>query len=108
MYFSQVRVDPNNPDRVLVASVRLSLSIDGGRTFQAIDQAVHDDKHSMWWDPSNSEHIITGGDGGVYQTWDMTKSRIWHPNLPIATIYHVGYDNEYPYNVCGGMQDNYN
>ncbi len=108
MYFSQVRVDPNNPDRVLVASVRLSLSIDGGRTFQAIDQAVHDDKHSMWWDPSNSEHIITGGDGGVYQTWDMTKSWIWHPNLPIATFYHVGYDNEYPYNVCGGMQDNYN
>jgi photosystem II stability/assembly factor-like uncharacterized protein len=108
MYFSQVRVDPNNPDRVLVASVRLSLSIDGGRTFQAIDQAVHDDKHTMWWNPANSDHIIIGGDGGVYQTYDMTKSWIWAPNLPIATFYHVGYDNEYPYNVCGGMQDNYN
>jgi len=108
MYFSQVRVDPNNPDRVLVASVRLSLSIDGGRTFTAIDQQVHDDKHAIWWDPSNSNHILIGGDGGVFQTWDMTRSWIWFPNLPIATFYHVGYDNEYPYNVCGGMQDNYN
>lgn len=108
MYFSQVRVDPSNPDRVLVASVRLSLSIDGGRTFSPIDQQVHDDKHAIWWDPSNSDHIIIGSDGGVYQSWDMTRSWIWMPNLPIATFYHVGYDNEYPYNVCGGMQDNYN
>ena len=107
MYFSQVRVDPNNSDRVMVASVRLSMSIDGGRTFNAIDQAVHDDKHAMWWDPSNSSHILIGGDGGAFQTWDMAKSWIWFPNLPIATFYHVGTDNEYPYNVCGGMQDNY-
>jgi photosystem II stability/assembly factor-like uncharacterized protein len=108
MYFSQIRVDPNNPDRVLVASVRLSLSLDGGRTFAAIDQAVHDDKHAIWWDASNSDHIIIGGDGGVFQTWDMTKSWIWMPNIPIATFYHVAVDNSYPYNVCGGMQDNYN
>ncbi len=107
MYFSQIRVDPGNPDRVLVASVRLSMSIDGGRTFAPIDQAVHDDKHALWWDPSNSDHIIIAGDGGVFQSWDMTKSWIWMPNLPIATFYHVGTDNEYPYNVCGGMQDNY-
>ena len=107
MYFSQVRVDPNNSDRVMVASVRLSMSVDGGKTFNAIDQAVHDDKHAMWWDPSNSSHILIGGDGGAFQTWDMAKSWIWFPNLPIATFYHVGYDNEYPYNVCGGMQDNY-
>ncbi|TAK11848.1 MAG: hypothetical protein EPO35_11970 [Acidobacteria bacterium] len=107
MYFSQVRVDPNNPDRVLVASVRLSLSTDGGRSFTAIDQQVHDDKHAIWWDPANSDHILIGGDGGAFQTWDMTRSWIWFPNLPIATFYHVGYDNEYPYNVCGGMQDNY-
>ena len=107
MYFSQIRVDPNNSDRVMVASVRLTMSLDGGRTFNAIDQAVHDDKHALWWDPSNSDHILIGGDGGAFQTWDMAKSWIWFPNLPIATFYHVGYDNAYPYNVCGGMQDNY-
>lgn len=107
MYFSQVRIDPNNSDRVMVASVRLSMSIDGGRTFNAIDQAVHDDKHALWWDPNNSNHILIGGDGGAFQTWDMAKSWIWFPNIPIATFYHVGTDNEYPYNVCGGMQDNY-
>ncbi len=108
MYFSQVRVDPNNPDRVLVASVRMSMSSDGGRSFAPVDQPVHDDKHAIWWNPANSSHVIIGTDGGVYQTWDMTKTWMWSPNLSIATFYHVGYDLEYPYNVCGGMQDNYN
>jgi hypothetical protein len=108
LYFSQLRIDPNNPDRVLVASVRLSISMDGGRTFVPADQgAVHDDKHAIWWDPNNSNHILIGTDGGSFQTWDMTKTWIWFPNLPIATFYHADYDNEYPYNVCGGMQDNY-
>lgn len=107
MYFSQLRIDPNNPDRLLVASVRLYLSTDGGRSFSPIDQTVHDDKHAIWWDPANSDHILIGGDGGVFQTWDMTRSWIWFPNLPIATFYHVGVDNDYPFNVCGGMQDNY-
>jgi len=108
MYFSQLRVDPNNPDRLLVASVRMSMSTDGGRTFNPVDQPVHDDKHAIWWDPANSNHVLIGTDGGAYQTWDMTRTWIWFPNLPIATFYHVGYDMEYPYNVCGGMQDNYN
>ena len=54
MYFSQLRVDPNNPDRVLVASVRMSMSTDGGRNFSPVDQPVHDDKHAIWWDPANS------------------------------------------------------
>jgi hypothetical protein len=108
MYFSQLRVDPNNPDRVLIASVRMSMSTDGGRSFAPVDGgSVHDDKHAIWWDPANSNHILIGSDGGAYQTWDMTRSWIWFPNIPVATFYHVGFDMESPYNVCGGMQDNY-
>jgi hypothetical protein len=109
MYFSQLKIDPNNPDRILSASVRLSMTTDGGRTWAPVDGgSVHDDKHSIWWDPANSNHVIIGTDGGAYQTWDMTRSWIWFPNLSIATFYHASYDMEYPYNVCGGMQDNYN
>jgi hypothetical protein len=108
MYFSQLRVDPNNPDRVLVASVRMSMSLDGGRTFNPVDGgSVHDDKHAIWWDPANSNHVLIGTDGGAYQTWDMTRTWIWFPNIPVATFYHVGFDMESPFNVCGGMQDNY-
>ncbi len=107
MYFSQVRVDPNNQDRVLVASVRLYLSTDGGKTFAAVDAAIHDDKHAIWWDPNNSNHFLTGGDGGAAQTWDLTRSWIWFPNIPVPLFYHVDYDLSEPYNVCGGLQDNY-
>lgn len=107
IYFSQVRIDPNNPDRVLVASVRLYLSTDGARTFFPIDTSEHDDKHAIWWDKNNSNHLLIGTDGGAYTTWDMGKTWIWYPNLPVGLFYHVGFDNEWPYNVCGGMQDNY-
>ena len=107
MYFSQVRVDPNNPDRTILGGVRMTISLDGGKTQLSADPAVHDDKHALWWDPSNSDHILIGTDGGAYVTWDMTRTWIWYPNLPVGLFYHVGYDNETPYNVCGGMQDNY-
>ncbi|HTR79521.1 MAG TPA: hypothetical protein VMH39_15490, partial [Gemmatimonadaceae bacterium] len=107
VYFSQVRVDPNDADHLLVASVRLYLSTDGGKNFAPVDAAVHDDKHAIWWDPNNSNHILTGGDGGAYQTWDLTRSWIWFPNIPVGLFYHVDYDLSEPFNVCGGMQDNY-
>ncbi|MGH9392827.1 MAG: WD40/YVTN/BNR-like repeat-containing protein, partial [Terriglobales bacterium] len=107
VYFSKVRIDPGNPARVLVASVRLYLSTDGARTFFPIDPSEHDDKHGIWWDPGNSNHLLIGTDGGAYTTWDMGKSWIWFPNLPVGLFYHVGFDNAWPYNVCGGMQDNY-
>ncbi|MGH9474257.1 MAG: WD40/YVTN/BNR-like repeat-containing protein, partial [Terriglobales bacterium] len=107
IYFSQVRIDPNNPDHVLVASVRLYLSTDGARSFRPIDTSEHDDKHAIWWDPRNSNHLLIGTDGGAYTTWDMGHTWIWYPNLPVGLFYHVGFDNAEPYNVCGGMQDNY-
>src|SRR6185436_15236967 len=109
MYFSQVRIDPNSPDRIYMGGVGLHFSTDGGRSFQT-DAAlvIHDDTHAIWIDPSNSDHMIIGGDGGVAQSYDMARSWIQHPNLPLALFYHVGYDLETPFNVCGGLQDNYN
>jgi hypothetical protein len=107
MYFSQIRVDPNNPDRTILGGVRMTISLDGGKTQLSADPSVHDDKHALWWDPNNSDHILIGTDGGAYVSWDMTRTFIWYPNLPVGLFYHVGFDNETPFNVCGGMQDNY-
>ena len=107
MYFSQVRIDPNDPDRLLIANVQVMLSTDGGKTFANADATIHDDIHAIWWDPKDSNHIMIGTDGGVGISWDYTKT--WHflPNLPIGLFYHVSVDNATPYNICGGMQDNY-
>jgi photosystem II stability/assembly factor-like uncharacterized protein len=106
MYFSQVRIDPNNPDRVITAAVQIGLSIDAGKTFAQADPTIHDDTHAIWWDPANSDHVMIGTDGGVGISWDGTKRWQFLWNLPIGLFYHVSYDMSQPFNVCGGMQDN--
>lgn len=108
MYFSQVRVDPADPDRVYMGGVGLHLTIDGGETF-ATDAArlTHDDVHAIWINPANPDHIIIGNDGGLAVSWDASRTWIFTPNLPVGLFYHVNYDMARPFNVCGGMQDNY-
>ena len=109
MYFSQVRIDPNSPDRVYLGGVGMWMTIDGGRSFeQDAAFATHDDVHAIWINPANSDHILIGNDGGLAVSYDMSKTWQFLPNLPVGLFYHVGYDMEVPYNVCGGMQDNYN
>jgi photosystem II stability/assembly factor-like uncharacterized protein len=108
MYFSQVRIDPNDPEIVYLGGVGLHQSLDGGKTI-ATDVAVstHDDVHAIWIDPSNSSHVIIGNDGGLAYSHDLAKTWVFVPNLPVGLFYHVSYDMKTPYNVCGGMQDNY-
>ncbi len=108
MYFSQIRIDANNSDRLYAGGVGLHLSVDGGKTFET-DAAlvIHDDIHAIWVDPKNGDHVLIGGDGGVAMSYDMAKTWQAHLTIPVGLFYHVGYDMEYPFNVCGGMQDNY-
>lgn len=109
MYFSQVRIDPNNADRVYMGGVGMQMSIDGGKTWETdAARVTHDDVHAIWIDPANSDHIVTGNDGGLAVSWDMSRTWTFIPNLPVGLFYHVGYDFERPFNICGGMQDNYN
>ncbi len=106
MYFSQVRIDPNNDLRIYVLGVQIHISDDGGKTF--IENGVlHSDHHAMWINPKNSNHIIDGTDGGIGISWD--KGATWEAvyNMDLGQFYHVTYDMETPYNVCGGLQDNY-
>ena len=108
MYFSQVRIDPNNPDRVYMGGVGMQMTIDGGKTWETdAAMAIHDDVHAIWIDPNNSNHLLIGNDGGLAVSYDMSRTWQFIPNLPVGLFYHVGFDMETPYNVCGGMQDNY-
>ena len=106
MYFSQIRIDPTNDARIYVLGVQLHISDDGGKTF--IENGVmHSDHHAMWINPANPNHIIDGNDGGIGVSYD--KGATWEGiyNMDLGQFYHVTYDMETPYNVCGGLQDNY-
>jgi photosystem II stability/assembly factor-like uncharacterized protein len=108
MYFSQVRIDPNDPEVVYLGGVDLHQTLDGGRTINtAAASKIHSDHHAIWIDPGNSNHLMTGNDGGLAVSYDQAKTWVFFPNLPIGLFYHVSYDMATPFNVCGGMQDNY-
>jgi photosystem II stability/assembly factor-like uncharacterized protein len=108
MYFSQVRIDPNDPDVVISGGVGLHFSSDGGKTIHVdIAASTHDDVHAIWINPANSNHVLIGNDGGLAVSHDQAKHWVFFPNLPVGLFYHVSVDNATPYNICGGMQDNY-
>ena len=109
MYFSKVRIDPNDPEVVYLGGVGLHQTLDGGRTIATdVAASTHDDVHAIWINPANSHHVLIGNDGGLAVSYDMAKTWVFLPNLPVGLFYHVSYDMAVPYNVCGGMQDNYN
>ncbi|MFN8057915.1 MAG: hypothetical protein U0Q12_02035 [Vicinamibacterales bacterium] len=106
MYFSQIRIDPNDDHRIYVLGVQLHLSDDGGKTFVE-NGTLHSDHHAFWIDPADSNHLMTGNDGGVGISYDRGAKWDFVDNIVAAQFYHVGYDMQTPYNVCGGLQDNY-
>jgi len=107
MYYSQIRIDPNDPERIYLGGASLYRSSDGGRSFTAdAASGVHLDHHALWIDPSNSEHLILGSDGGVSVSRDRSDNWYQFRNLPISQFYEVGVDDRTPYHVCGGLQDN--
>ncbi|HEY6826889.1 MAG TPA: hypothetical protein VI259_08525, partial [Gemmatimonadaceae bacterium] len=105
-YYSQVRVDPKNPDRVYFSSTDLQVSNDGGKTNMNAAQGVHVDDHALWIDPNDPERWVLGMDGGIAITYDR-GGNFWYPrNLPIGQFYDASFDYAIPYNVCSGAQDN--
>ncbi len=92
-----------------MGGVGLHFSIDGGRTFETdVAMVTHDDVHGIWINPKNPDHVLIGNDGGLAVSYDMNRTWTFIPNLPVGLFYHVSYDMETPFNICGGMQDNYN
>ena len=107
MYFGIIRVDPENALRIYSPATPLQVSDDGGKTFRSDGaRTIHVDFHAMWINPHDADHMMIGGDGGVGITYDKGKSWMWLSHLAVGQFYHVGYDLQEPYNVCGGLQDN--
>ncbi|MFN8059022.1 MAG: hypothetical protein U0Q12_07635 [Vicinamibacterales bacterium] len=107
MYFSQIRIDPTDDSRIYVLGVQLHVSDDGGKTFRNDGaELIHVDFHAMWINPANSSQLMIGGDGGVGMSYDRSKTYVWLNNMPLGQFYHVTYDMQTPYVICGGLQDN--
>jgi photosystem II stability/assembly factor-like uncharacterized protein len=105
-YFARLVADPTNDSTIAKCGLFGIISTDGGKKFRAFPGSVHSDYHSIWINPRNNKHIIAGTDGGVYESVDGGYSfRMWM-NLPVGQFYHVSIDNEKPYNIYGGLQDN--
>ncbi|MDH3458562.1 MAG: hypothetical protein OER90_17110, partial [Gemmatimonadota bacterium] len=105
-YYSQVRVDPSNPDRVYWSSTPVKFSDEGGKNARNATVGVHVDHHAMWIDPNDPEHFVVGNDGGIAQTWDRGGNYDVLNIIPLGQFYEVSYNMEIPYRVCGGLQDN--
>jgi photosystem II stability/assembly factor-like uncharacterized protein len=107
-YFANLIVDPKNPDRVFKTDGALILSEDAGRSFAVMGgfQGMHGDAHDVWIDSTNPQTVFSGDDGGMWYSYNG-GSKWWKgENLPISQFYHVGVDDNDPYRVYGGLQDN--
>jgi photosystem II stability/assembly factor-like uncharacterized protein len=111
-YYSEIYVDPQNENRVYSVFTYINVSEDGGKNFKELmpayraNNGVHPDHHAWWIHPENGQFMMDGNDGGMNITRDGGKSWRFVGNIPAAQFYHINVDNEFPYNVYGGMQDN--
>lgn len=107
-YYNELVVDPVDADRVYALDTFTHMSEDGGVTFERLSlDWRHVDDHALWINPDFTEHLIIGGDGGIYESYDRGQTWRHIRNLSITQFYRIQPDNAEPfYNVCGGTQDN--
>lgn len=106
-YFGKIHVDPNNADKIYIYGVPILKSADGGKTFESISaDNVHADHHALWINPKLQGHLINGNDGGVNISYDDGETWIKNNAPEVGQFYTVNVDDEKPYNVYGGLQDN--
>jgi photosystem II stability/assembly factor-like uncharacterized protein len=110
-YYADIFVDPKNENRIYNLHSVVTVSQDGGKTFERLlgyvgFSGVHPDHHALWIHPEDPNYLINGNDGGLYISRDRGANWQFASNLPLAQFYHINYDMSYPYNVMGGMQDN--
>jgi len=113
MYYSKIRIDPSDDRRIWLLGEAMNISDDGGRTFRQETyrasnamRMIHGDHHAMWINPSDSNHMIVGSDGGIYFSYDRGRTWDFINSFPLAQIYEIGFDMRKPYFVYGGLQDN--
>ncbi len=105
-YYTNIKADPQNPDKIYALATRYFRSLNGGEKWEQIN-SPHGDNHDMWINPDNPDLFIQANDGGVNVTFNGGKTWSTQFNQPTAEIYQVEVDDQYPYWVYGGQQDNY-
>lgn len=107
-YYQELTCDPKNPDRIFITDTYYKVSDDGGKTVRNLSEInKHIDNHCIWIDPDFTDHLLVGCDGGVYESWDFSKTWEFKQNLPVTQFYKVSTDNGLPfYHIHGGTQDN--
>jgi len=113
-YYTELAADPQNADVVYNIGTRVRVSIDAGKTFNynpvinccQTGNTIHIDNHAYWINPNDPKHLIFGNDGGLAISRDRGETFRFVRNLPLAQFYHIAVDNDLPYNVYGGLQDN--
>ena len=107
-YYQEIYVDPKNENRIYDIHSTITLSEDGGKTFSTLIpyNGIHPDHHAWWINPNDPNFIVEGNDGGIGLSRDRGKTWVFDEKIPVGQFYHVNVDNETPYNVMGGMQDN--
>ena len=108
-YYQEIFCDPKDINKIYAMDTYAKVSTDGGKTFTNLgEKNKHVDNHVIWIDPANTQHILEGCDGGLYESYDGAKNWNFKANLPITQFYKVSLDNSFPfYNVYGGTQDNF-
>lgn len=108
-YYVELVVDPQDANTVYSMDTYMHVSRDGGKSWNRVPEAnKHVDNHCLWINPQNTQQMIAGCDGGLYETWDGAQNWHYKPNLPVTQFYRVAVDNAEPfYNVYGGTQDNF-
>jgi photosystem II stability/assembly factor-like uncharacterized protein len=105
-YFANLIVDPKNENKLFKVNLLLLLSVNGGQSFSAVSSSAHGDFHDVWIDADDPNTILAGDDGGLWRSQDGGTRWEHLMNLPVSQFYHVSVDNEIPYRVYGGLQDN--
>lgn len=107
-YYQEITCDPGNVNKIFITDTYYKVSIDGGKTVVNLGEInKHIDNHCIWIDPKDTNHLLVGCDGGIYETFDFAGSWDFKSNLPVTQFYKVSTDNAYPfYGVHGGTQDN--
>ena len=106
-YFGKIFVSPVNENKLIITGVPIQLSTNGGKNFKTIDKEnVHGDHHAVWIDPKRDSHFVIGTDGGCNITYDDGEHWFFANTPSVGQYYAVAVDNDKPYNVYGGLQDN--
>ena len=108
-YYQELICDPKDARRVYSMDTWMQVTEDGGRTWKRVgEKSKHVDNHALWVDPSNTQHLVAGCDGGVYESRDRGATWDFKANLPVIQFYRVAVDEAKPfYTIYGGTQDNY-